>query len=226
MLFTHIMTNLTPKAIVEELNRFVIGQDDAKKAVATALRNRWRRKMVEGEIKDEIVPHNILMIGPTGVGKTEIARRLAKITHSPFIKVEATKFTEIGYVGREVDSIIRDLLELAITQVRGAMRKEVTDRAKTMAENRLLDSMVGDGASPETRARFRQKLLSGQLEDNEVEIEIVDNGGNNPLQTFDIPGAQLGVINVGEMLGKALGGKKTKRVKLKVSIAYTNLLRE
>lgn len=220
------MTNLTPREIVEELNRFVIGQDDAKRAVATALRNRWRRKKVEGEIKDEIVPHNILLIGPTGVGKTEIARRLAKITQSPFIKIEATKFTEIGYVGREVDSIIRDLVEIAINQVREIRRKEVAIMAKTMTENRLLDAIVGDGASAETREKFRHKLTSGQLDENEVEIEVSDNTGNNPFQTFDIPGAQLGVLNVGEMLGKALGGKKTKRVKLKVNVAYHTLLQE
>ncbi len=220
------MTHLTPKEIVEELNKFVIGQNDAKRSVATALRNRWRRKMVEGDIKDEIVPHNILMIGPTGVGKTEIARRLAKITESPFLKVEATKFTEIGYVGREVDSIIRDLLEISITQVRDIMRKEVANKAKNVAENRILDAIVGDSASQETREKFRQKLYLGQLDENEIEIDILDNAGSNPLQTFDVPGAQLGLLNMGEMLGKAFGGKKTKRVKLKVNIAYSSLLRE
>lgn len=219
------MLNLTPKEIVAELDRFIIGQSEAKKAVAIALRNRYRRKQIEPVMREEIIPHNILMMGPTGVGKTEISRRLAKLTSSPFIKVEATKFTEVGYVGRDVDSIIRDLLDVAILHVREKMRKEVVAQASIIAENRLINQVVGDGASEETKEKFRYKFRAGELDDQEVEISLIDSGANM-MHTMDIPGAQLGVFNIGEMLGKALGTKKTKTVKLKVPDAFQSLLNE
>lgn len=219
------MSNLTPKEIINELNRFIIGQDDAKRAVAIALRNRYRRKQVDPIIREEILPHNILMVGPTGVGKTEISRRLAKLTSSPFIKVEATKFTEVGYVGRDVDSIIRDLLDVAISFTREKMRQEFYEKASVLAENRLIEEVVGSNASDETKEKFREKFRQGKLNDEEVEISLVDNG-NNMMHTMDIPGAQLGVFNIGDMLGKALGSKKTKNVRMKVPEAYKSLLNE
>lgn len=210
------MDNLSPKKIVSELNRYIVGQDDAKKAVAIALRNRWRRKQVADDfLREEITPKNILMIGPTGVGKTEIARRIAKLTNAPFIKVEATKFTEVGYVGRDVDSIIRDLMEVAVALVRTNLRKEVRKKANAKAESRILDALVGQGASKETRDKFRKMLHDGKLEDKEIDIEVQDNGGS-AASSFDIPGGQMGVINLGDMLGKAMGGRmKTKLLPVK-----------
>ena len=221
------MTNLTPKAIVEELNRYIIGQDDAKKAVALALRNRWRRQQVKGAIREEILPKNILMIGPTGVGKTEIARRIAKLANSPFIKVEATKFTEVGYVGRDVDSIIRDLTDIAINITKEQSRKEVEEKATSMAEERLLDALVGESASADTREKFREKLHQGKLAEKEVEIEVQDNG-SNLATSFDIPGmpgGQMGVLNLSDMLGKALGGRMKKK-RMTVDESYDILLQE
>ncbi|MBA8666355.1 ATP-dependent protease ATPase subunit HslU [Holosporaceae bacterium 'Namur'] len=221
-------TFLTPKEIIAELDRFVVGQDNAKRAVAIALRNRWRRKHVPEDIKEEIVPHNILMVGPTGVGKTEIAKRLAKLTSSPFIKVEATKFTEVGYVGRDVDSIIRDLMDISINLVRENMRKEVTEKATIAAEVKLIDAMVGENASEETKLKFYEKFRKGKMDGSEVEIKVADNPSMN-LPTFDIPGmpgGQMGVLSIGDVLGKALGGQKTKTVKLNVKDAFEALLKE
>jgi ATP-dependent HslUV protease ATP-binding subunit HslU len=219
------MVIFNPTEIVAELDRFIIGQKEAKRALAIALRNRYRRKAVEPEMREEIVPHNILMVGPTGVGKTELAKRLAKLTNSPFIKVEATKFTEVGYVGRDVDSIIRDLLDSAINQVREKMRGEVAGEAKIIVENIILNEIIGDGASTDSKEKFREKLYRGELDEMEVEIEVTDKG-QNLMQTMDIPGAQLGLLNIGDLLGKALGGKKTKKIKMKVKEAYKNLLEE
>src|ERR1700752_385928 len=170
-------SHLSPKQIVSELDRFIIGQHDAKRAVAIALRNRWRRQQLAPEMREEVLPKNILMIGPTGVGKTEISRRLAKLAQAPFLKVEATKFTEIGYVGRDVEQIVRDLVEIALTQTRDRMRKEVTAKAEQNAEERVLDALVGAGASPDTRRKFRQMLRDGQLNDKEIEVEVSESGG-------------------------------------------------
>lgn len=220
------MIELTPKKIVEELNRHIVGQQDAKKAVAIALRNRWRRRNVEAPMRDEILPKNILMVGPTGVGKTEIARRIAKLSGSPFLKVEATKFTEVGYVGRDVDSIVRDLTEIAVTLVRETMRKEVKVSAEAKAEERLLDALVGESASEETREKFRQKLRNDELNDKEVDIDVQDN--SNGFSSFDIPGmpgGQMGVMNLGDMLGKAMGGR-TKTKRMKVGDSYAVLVAE
>jgi ATP-dependent HslUV protease ATP-binding subunit HslU len=219
------MLNLTPKEIVSELDRFIIGQSDAKKAVAIALRNRQRRRQIDKSMRDEIMPHNILMVGPTGVGKTEISRRLAKLTSSPFIKVEATKFTEVGYVGRDVDSIIRDLLDVAILHLREDMRKNVVAQASIIAEERLLGYLVGENTSDETKEKFRYKFRAGQLDEQEVTIELIDNS-NNLMQGMDVPGAQIGLFNIGDMIGKALGSKKTKKVTLKVSDAFQSLVHE
>lgn len=221
---------LTPKEIVAELDRYVIGQQEAKRAVAIALRNRWRRKHVAPEIRDEIYPHNILMVGPTGVGKTEISRRLAKLVKAPFIKVEATKFTEVGYVGRDVDSIIRDLLDISINMIRKQMREEVVNKAATAAQERILIALVGENASEETKGKFLEKLKKGSLDEKEIEISILDSSSNAPnMPTFDIPGmpgGQMGVVNLGEMLGKALGGSKSKLAKLAVKDAYQIVLKE
>jgi len=219
-------SSLTPAEIVAELDRFIVGQSDAKKAVAISLRNRWRRAQVEGNMREEIVPKNILMIGPTGVGKTEIARRLAKLAKAPFLKVEATKFTEVGYVGRDVDSIIRDLLESAIKMVRADKHKDVRERAELAAEERLLNALVGETASPDTRSKFRARLHNGELEDKEIDLEIADTGGGFP--SFDIPGmpgSSMGVININEMLGKAMGGR-TKTKHMTVNIARDILIQE
>jgi len=213
------MTTFSPREIVSELDRFIIGQADAKRAVAIALRNRWRRQQLTGQMREEVLPKNILMIGPTGIGKTEISRRLAKLAGAPFLKIEATKFTEVGYVGRDVDSIIRDLVEVGIALVREKRRKEVAAKAELSAEERVLDALVGKSASPTTRDSFRKRLRAGELDDKEIEIEVRDSGGGMP--QFDIPGmpgASVGVMNIGEMLGKALGNRtKTRRVTVKDS---------
>ena len=221
------MTNFSPREIVSELDRHIVGQIDAKRAVAVALRNRWRRQQLPNELRDEVLPKNILMIGPTGVGKTEIARRLAKLDKAPFLKVEATKFTEVGYVGRDVEQIVRDLVETAIHMVRDTHRKEVHARAELQAEERVLDALVGEGASEATRDSFRQKLRSGELDDKEVELEVADSGSMG-LPTFDIPGApgaQMGMINLNDMLGKAFGGR-TKPRRMTVAESYEVLIDE
>ena len=218
------MQAFSPRETVSELDRFIIGQDDAKKAVAIALRNRWRRQQLEGEIKEEILPKNILMVGPTGVGKTEISRRLSKLAQAPFIKVEATKFTEVGYVGRDVEQIIRDLIEIAITMVRQSKRKEVKAKAQLAAEERVLDCLVGPGAGSATRESFRKKLRNQEIDDKEIEIEIQDTGSG----TIDLQGsggAGIGMININDMLGKAMGGK-TKKKKVKVGDSYEILVNE
>ncbi len=219
------MTNFSPREIVSELDRFIIGQNDAKRAVAVALRNRWRRQQLPDDLREEVLPKNILMIGPTGVGKTEISRRLAKLANAPFIKVEATKFTEVGYVGRDVESIIRDLVEQAIMMTRENKRKEVRVRAEANAEQRVLDALVGENASKATRQSFRDKLRGGELDDKEIEVELADHGGMQ-LPTMDIPGmpgAQMGMINLNDMLGKALGQRTAPR-RLTVSESYEVLL--
>ena len=220
------MTAFSPREIVSELDRFIVGQTDAKRAVAIALRNRWRRQQLPESIREEVQPKNILMIGPTGVGKTEIARRLARLAEAPFIKVEATKFTEVGYVGRDVEQIIRDLLEIAITMVRGRMRREVQAHAELAAENRVISALAGDGAREETRQKFRKLLREGSLDDRQIEVEVADAGGGLP--TFDIPGmpgAQMGMINLNDMLGKAFGNR-TKRRTMSVAESYEVLLAE
>ena len=207
------MTDFSPREIVSELDRHIVGQQDAKRMVAIALRNRWRRKQLDADLRDEVMPKNILMIGPTGVGKTEIARRLAKLANAPFIKVEATKFTEVGYVGRDVEQIVRDLVEVGIGLARDARRKDVEAKAQANAENRVLDALVGPNASKSTRDSFRVKLRSGELDDKEIEIEVADNSSAMP--SMDIPGmagSSVGMVNLSDMLGKALGGRtKTRR---------------
>lgn len=214
--------DLTPKQIVAELDRYIIGQKEAKKSVAIALRNRYRRKEVPSPLREEIVPKNILMVGPTGVGKTEIARRLAKLANAPFIKVEATKFTEVGYVGRDVESIVRDLVEHAIKSLKSEMKKEVEKKAKKTAKEKILQSLIGDSASAETKEKFKKMLDEGKLDDKEIEIEVIDNG--TPFaSSFDFPGGNVGMINIGEMLGKAMNGEKTKTAKMKVSDAMITL---
>jgi ATP-dependent HslUV protease ATP-binding subunit HslU len=218
------MTHFSPREIVSELDRFIVGQDDAKRAVAIALRNRWRRKQVPENLREEITPKNILMIGPTGVGKTEIARRLAKLANAPFLKVEATKFTEVGYVGRDVEQIVRDLVEVSLNMVREARRREVRARAEAAAEERVLDALVGQGASPATRESFRKRLRNAELGDSAVEIEVEDAG--NPLGNLDIPGQPgVGVVNIGEIFGKAFG-RRTKHVRMTVDEAHEPLVRE
>lgn len=223
------MSDFSPREIVHELDRFIIGQNDAKRAVAVALRNRWRRQQLPDDLRDEVLPKNILMIGPTGVGKTEISRRLARLAQAPFLKVEATKFTEVGYVGRDVEQIVRDLLESAITMVRERKRKEVHTRAEQAAEERVLDALVGDGATRETREKFRQKLRSGDLDDKEIELNLRDSGGGLNLPTFDIPGqpgAQMGMMNLNDILGKAMGGGKGKPRRMTVKDSHDVLIAE
>ena len=220
------MTTFSPREIVSELDRFIVGQSAAKRAVAIALRNRWRRQQLEEAVREEVQPKNILMIGPTGVGKTEIARRLAKLADAPFIKVEATKFTEVGYVGRDVEQIIRDLVESAISQTREKMRKEVQAAAELAAENRVIDEIAGKDAREETRKSFRQRLRTGELDAKNIEIDVTDNSSGLP--TLDIPGmpgSQMGMINLNDMLGKAMGGR-TKRRKMTVAESYLVLLDE
>ncbi len=218
------MTDFSPREIVSELDRYIVGQKDAKRAVAIALRNRWRRQQLTGHLRDEVLPKNILMIGPTGVGKTEISRRLAKLANAPFLKVEATKFTEVGYVGRDVDSIVRDLVEVGIGLVKAKKRAEVKAKAELAAEERVLDALVGKSASPATRDAFRQKLRRGELADKEIEIELT---AAPQMPNFDIPGMQggIGVMNLGEMFGKAFGGARKSR-KVLVSDSYELLIGE
>ena len=221
------MTQFSPREIVSELDRYIIGQYDAKRAVAIALRNRWRRQRLSDELREEVLPKNILMIGPTGVGKTEISRRLARLAEAPFLKVEATKFTEVGYVGRDVEQIIRDLVEIAISMVRKRKRKEVSAKAELHAEERVLDALVGEGAGQETRQKFRKMLREGELDDKEVEIQVSDSG-SVALPTFDVPGmpgAQMGMINLNDILGKAFGARSKPR-RMKVAESYEVLLAE
>ncbi len=218
--------SFSPREIVSELDRYIIGQKDAKRAVAIALRNRWRRQQLEGDMREEVLPKNILMIGPTGVGKTEISRRLAKLANAPFLKVEATKFTEVGYVGRDVEQIVRDLLEAGIAIARDARRKEVSAKAHLQAEERVLSALVGPTASPATRETFRRRLRAGELDDKEIEIQVSDTGGGMP--AFEIPGmpgSQVGMINLNDMLGKAFG-QKTKSRRTTVSDSYAILIAE
>ncbi|MEL7272225.1 MAG: ATP-dependent protease ATPase subunit HslU [Pseudomonadota bacterium] len=220
------MSDYSPREIVSELDRFIIGQKDAKRAVAVAMRNRWRRQQLESPMREEVMPKNILMIGPTGVGKTEISRRLAKLAGAPFIKVEATKFTEVGYVGRDVEQIIRDLLEIGIGLVREKKREQVKAKAHIAAEDRVLDALVGSTASPSTRATWMKKLREGELDDKEIEIEVADTG--NPMGGMEIPGMPgggLGMINLGDMMSKAMG-QRTKMRKTTVKESYELLIAE
>src|SRR4051812_27263419 len=201
------MTDFSPREIVSELDRYIIGQHDAKRAVAIALRNRWRRLQLDEKLREEVLPKNILMIGPTGIGKTEISRRLAKLAGAPFIKVEATKFTEVGYVGRDVEQIVRDLVEVGIGLVRERRRKEVSAKAELAAEERVLTALVGPAASPATRESFRKRLRAGELNDKEIEIEVKEAAGMPTFELPGVPGGGVGVMNIGEMLGKAFGGR-------------------
>jgi ATP-dependent HslUV protease ATP-binding subunit HslU len=220
------MSIFSPREIVSELDRHIIGQQDAKRAVAIALRNRWRRQQLDDDLRDEVMPKNILMIGPTGVGKTEISRRLAKLAGAPFIKVEATKFTEVGYVGRDVEQIIRDLVETGIGLVREKMRVEVQTKAHASAEERVLDALIGATASPATRENFRKRLRDGELDDKEIEIDIADSGSSMPgFEIPGMPGANIGVLNLSDMFGKAMGGR-SKKVKTTVSKSYKDLIRD
>ena len=222
----NIQNSLSPREIVSELDRFVVGQNNAKRAVAIALRNRWRRQALDDDMKDEVLPKNILMMGPTGVGKTEISRRLSKLAEAPFVKVEATRFTEVGYVGRDVEQIIRDLLEIAIAMEKVKKRKEVYAQAQKLAEERVLDALVGNKASVATRESFRKRLRDGDLDDNEIEIAVTESSGGMP--SFEIPGmpgANVGMINISDMLGKSMG-QKPKKKKMTVKESHEILLNE
>jgi ATP-dependent HslUV protease ATP-binding subunit HslU len=219
--------SFSPREIVSELDRFIVGQNDAKRAVAVALRNRWRRQQLSGDLKEEVLPKNILMMGPTGVGKTEIARRLAKLAQAPFIKVEATKFTEVGYVGRDVESIIRDLMETAVHETREKMRKHVVAKAEILAEERVLNALVGENASAETRQKFRKMLREGELDEKEIEVDVIASNSNS-LPTFEVPGmpgAQMGMLNIGDMMGKAFGQQTTSK-RMNVVDSYAILMDE
>jgi ATP-dependent HslUV protease ATP-binding subunit HslU len=221
------MTDFSPREIVSELDRFIVGQGDAKRAVAIALRNRWRRLQLDEKLREEVLPKNILMIGPTGVGKTEISRRLARLAGAPFIKVEATKFTEVGYVGRDVEQIVRDLVEIGIALVREQKRKEVSARAHLAAEERVVSALVGPNASPATKDSFRKKLRANELDDKEIEIEVQAGGPSFPL--FEIPGmpgAQMGAVSIGDIFGKAMGGGRTKTRRVLVRDSYEILINE
>ncbi len=212
------MTNFSPREIVSELDRYIVGQNDAKRAVAIALRNRWRRQQLDEDMREEVLPKNILMIGPTGVGKTEISRRLAKLANAPFLKVEATKFTEVGYVGRDVDQIVRDLVEAAIGLVRDGKRKEVRAKAHLQAEERVLNALVGANASPATKEAFRKRLRDGELDEKEIEVQVSDSGGIPGFEIPGMPGSSIGMINLNDMLGKAFGGRsKTRRLSVRDS---------
>ena len=204
-------TSFSPREIVSELDRYIVGQGDAKRAVAIALRNRWRRQQLPEELREEVLPKNILMIGPTGVGKTEISRRLARLAQAPFLKVEATKFTEVGYVGRDVEQIVRDLVEIALNMNRERSRAEVNARAELATEERILDALIGATASPDTRAKFRRMLRAGELAAKEIEVEVADAGGMPTFEIPGMPGAQMGMINLNDVLGKALGGRTAQR---------------
>tara|TARA_A100000164_G_scaffold420_1_gene357 strand:+ start:515 stop:1879 length:1365 start_codon:yes stop_codon:yes gene_type:complete len=217
--------SLSPREIVSELDRYVVGQDKAKRAVAIALRNRWRRQALTGDMRDEVLPKNILMIGPTGVGKTEISRRLSKLAEAPFVKVEATRFTEVGYVGRDVEQIIRDLLEIAIAMEKVKKRKEVHTKAQKLAEERVLNALVGDKASVATKESFRKRLRNGDLDDNEIEIATSESNNMPSFEIPGMPGANIGMINIGEMLGKSMGGKAKKK-KMTVKESHEILLNE
>lgn len=220
------MTDLTPREIVSELDRHIVGQNDAKRAVAVAMRNRWRRKQLSDDLRDEVYPKNILMIGPTGVGKTEISRRLARLARAPFLKVEATKFTEVGYVGRDVEQIIRDLVDSSIAMTRDHMREDVRARAKDAAEERVIEAIAGEDARDATREMFRKKLRSGELDDTIIELEVADT--SNPMSMLDVPGqpsGQMGMMNLGDIFGKAMGGRTTRK-KLTVAASYAVLLGE
>ena len=218
--------SFSPREIVSELDRHIVGQADAKRAVAIALRNRWRRQQLPEELREEVLPKNILMIGPTGIGKTEIARRLARLAQAPFIKVEATKFTEVGYVGRDVEQIVRDLIEVSLAMTRERLRKDVESKAEIAAEERVLDALTGQGAGPETRAKFRKMLRNNELNDKEIEIQVADSSGGMPtVEIPGMPGAQMGMVNLGDIFGKAFGGR-TKPRKMTVAESYKVLMAE
>ena len=219
------MNFFTPREIVSELDRYIVGQSDAKRAVAIALRNRWRRQQLPPELREEVLPKNILMIGPTGVGKTEISRRLARLAQAPFLKVEATKFTEVGYVGRDVEQIVRDLVEISLTQVRERRRREVETQAEAHAEDRILDALAGANASQATRETMRRRLRAGELDDKDIELEMRDAGGAPVIEIPGMSGAQIGMINIGDMLGKAFGGRPRTR-RMSVADAHDPLTAE